>query len=588
MLSKSITLIPAGADLLPVRTGAVGFLFECARDGLASGYYPQAISLTHLIGDFEETKVKAYELATRLLAGEHKFRGVQQLTIFEELVIRELQQAFHLLHLHEFLIGQGFTQCLFAGESAFARGLAWLAAHLGSNLSVAATAPVRPVHGWARVKRSWQRLRAAGFSHRAAIREWRQVLERLDPYHRRERVRPERIQGQPDAIWFYTTAYTFTRIGQYYEPHFPQAFKYLVENPQTGGEPLRAARQPSTSIYAFGARHMEPSTAELQTAQQATVSHLKSLSLPAVENVARQMLLNSSFFQIFLARHLPRGLYASALFEHWVDATRPAALVVGNPVFEGYALHAARRRGIPTILLQHGILGDYCQLSDPPVDHYVVRGTFWRDFLAASPRARAHVLEASGGGQHSKHATVSRDAILFLTAPYGLSGFQHLSDLDDILRTLLAVAANHDRELIIRVHPQEDIGFYQNKISQWVQAGQHSIRLSYSQGSGLDALLGRAAVAVTYCSTVFLDCLRHHVPIVSFGWHDFSYKRQIEAWGVFHFAEDLAGLSRLLARSIQGDLPAYSQDTKPFLADTPVETLRGQLAKLTQATSLRE
>lgn len=585
---KAITLFPAGAELLPVQGGAMGFLFECASDGLAADQYPKAIPLTHLIGRFEDTKVRAYELAMKLLADEPELRGLQQLAIFEELVIRTLQQSFHLLHLHEFLVAQGFTQCHFAGESEFANGLTDVVAQLGTNLKVTAPAPVQPSSRWGSVRRSWQRVRSAGFSHRAAAREWHQVLERLDPFHRRERVKPRQLQRHSNAIWFYTTAHTFTRIGQYYEPYFPQAFEYLVENPQTGGEPLLAARRLFTSAYAFGARHMEPSTAELQSAQQAIVAHLNGAHLSPLESVARQLLLTSSFFQTFLARHLPRGLYATKMFDHWVDAVRPSALVVGNPVFEGYALYAARRHGVPTILLQHGILGDYCQLIDPPVDHYVVRGAFWREFLAPLPRGRSKVLEPSSSASPVHGGATSRDAILFLTAPYRAAAFLHTTDLDDILRAVLAVATEVGRELIIRVHPTEEVGLYERKISQWIQTGGLQATVTYSQGAGLDDLLGRAAVAVTYCSTVFLDCLRHRVPIVSFDWHDFSYKRQIEAHGVFHFANDLAGLSRLIERSLQGDLPAYAQSTKPFLADTSDEVLLDQLAKFTQSETLQE
>ena len=586
---KSITLIPASAILPPVQTSSVGFLFECAPDGSASAHFPQAIGLTRLIGDFEGAKVKAYELAMKLLTGEPEFRGLQQLAVFEELVIRELQKAFHLLHLSEFLVAQDFTQCHFAGDSEFASGLTELAAHLGSSLMVTAPAPapapVQPTNRWAAVRRSWQRARSAGFSRRAAAREWHQVLERLDPYHRRERVQPGQVQQKPNAIWFYTTAHTFTCIGQYYEPYFPQAFEYLVENPQTGGEPLRTAGRPFTSVYAFGSCHMEPSAAELLAARQAIVAHLNGVHLSPIESMARQMLLQSPFFQTFLARHLPRGLYATTLFDHWVNATRPAALVVGNPVFESYAMHAARRQGVPTILLQHGILGDYCQLSDPPVDHYVVRGVFWRDFLAPSPRARSHVLEPTAQVRDAKQAPLPRNAILFLTAPYRAEAFLHLADLDDILHAVLAVAAQASSELIIRVHPMEEVGFYQSKISQWVQTEGLQVKVTYSQGPGLDELLNRAAVAVTYCSTVFLDCLRRGVPIVSFGWHDFSYKRQIEARGVFYFADHLASLSQLIKRGIQGDLPPYEQSTKPFLADTPSNVLRHQLAKLAQVAT---
>lgn len=582
MTGKFITLFPAAADLQPVRAGEVGLLFECAPDGGASVRYPDAISLSRLIGDFESTKVKAYALARKLLSDEPRCRGLQQLAVFEEVVIRDLQRALHLIKMHEFLVGEGFRHCHFSGYSDFAGGLAAVAEGLGSGLSVTSPAPGRRSGAWASLRRSWQRARSSGFSRRAVAKEWRQVLERLDPYHRRARVMPEQLLCKHGAVWFYSTAHTFTKIGLYYEPYFPQALEYMVESPLTGGEPLRMLSRPFTSVYAFGRSDLEPSPEELREAQQKIVEHLRSVELLHHEAVALRLLLAGDFFNVFLSKHLPKGLYASALFDNWVRTARPKALVVGNPVFESYALQAARRHGIPTVLLQHGILGDYCQLSDPPVDHYVVRGSFWRDFLAAVPRARSLVLEPPLVIASVPASSAQREAILFLTAPYDGQAFLHASDLDDILAALLDAASSSGKELIIRVHPLEEIGFYMGKVNEWMRQNGNQVRPIYSQGGGLDEVLQKAAVAVTFCSTAFLDCLRNQVPIVSFGWHDFSYRRQIERHGVFNFADDLAGLVRLVHCSIQGELPAYAQSTQPFLADTPDDVLRAQLAGLVE------
>lgn len=588
MADKFITLFPAAADLQLVGAGEVGLLFECAPDGAASVRYPGAVPLSRLIGDFESTKVKAYALARKLLRDEPRCRGLQQLAVFEEVVIRDLQRALHLLELHEFLVGEGFQHCHFAGYSDFAGGLAVVAGWMDSGLSVTLPAPGQRSSVWASLRRSWQRARSAGFSRRAVAKEWRQVLERLDPYHRRARVLPEKLLRKHGAVWFYSTAHTFTRIGLYYEPYFPQPFEYMVENPLTGGEPLRLLSRPFTSIYAFGRSDMEPSAGELREAQQKIVEHLKNVELLPDEAVARKLFLGGDFFNVFLGRHLSKGLYASALFDNWASTVRPKALVVGNPVFESYALQAARRHGIPTVLLQHGILGDYCQFSDPPVDHYVVRGLFWRDFLAAAPRARSLVLEPAAVVTPVFSISAHREAILFLTAPYSGQAFLHASDLDDILAALLNVASSSGKELIIRVHPLEEIGFYMEKVREWMRQNGKQARLTYSQGAGLDEVLRKAAVAVTYCSTAFLECLRHQVPIVSFAWHDFSFRRQIELHGVFNFAADLAELSRLVECSIQNELPAYAHSTRPFLADTPHDGLRTKLAELVENDSPQE
>ena len=90
--------------------------------------------------------------------------------------------------------------------------------------------------------------------------------------------------------------------------------------------------------------------------------------------------------------------------------------------------------------------------------------------------------------------------------------------------------------------------------------------------------LSQAAAAVTFCSTAFLDCLRLRVPVISFGWHDFSFKRQIETRQVFHFAPSLDGLRRLVQRALQGELPAFNGATQPFLDATPEDKLRSAIA----------
>ena len=105
-------------------TGPVGLLFECAPDSQARRRHPSAPLISELIGDFDAIKLQAHELASTLLAGEPLLRGVAQLRIFEEIVIRELQYALHTLHLRRQLTSLGIRRCRFLKPSRFARGLA--------------------------------------------------------------------------------------------------------------------------------------------------------------------------------------------------------------------------------------------------------------------------------------------------------------------------------------------------------------------------------------------------------------------------------------------------------------------------------
>lgn len=572
-----ITLIE-GETLASVPIGIVGLLCETAKDGNLARRFPGAIGLAELAGSFDQMKHRAHALARKILANEPLLRGVRQLEVFEELLIRDLQRTFHALNLLEWLEAHFCSICHFEGESWITQKLTALATLKQAPLELRFAKASVPCQA-RRLARVFSRVSQSGFSRASLQQELRQVVELFDPYHV-SILRPAgRSDWKADEIWFYTTARTFTQIGLAYEPHFPSPFRFLVENPATGGAPLAEQRRPYSSVYEFADGEFAPTPRESVAAAQAIEEHILSVHLSGEESLARDSLLGGSFLAEFKHRLLPQALFFTSTFDRWAETTRPRALVVGNPVFEGPALHAAKRHNIPTVLLQHGILGDFCQFVDPPADHYVVRGEFWRDFLAEGPRRRAKILNIPGDRKQTGLGGAEGREILFLTTPYSLHGFQHREDLRDILRTLMLCAQSSKRELIVRVHPLEKVGLYRDHVADIAQREKIDARVTYSQGAGLEDVIKRAAVAVTYSSTAFLDCLRLNVPIVSFGWHDFAYKEQIADRQVFNFASDLEELRNLVLAAIAGRLRPFSGNDSDFLAPTPAELLRSSLAE---------
>jgi hypothetical protein len=561
----------------PALTDFVGFPFEVAPDSGLTRQFSNALPLSHLIGDFEDQKLQAQALARRLLADEPTLRGLRQLGVFEEVIIRELQRGFHLLHLYDRLLENGIDECIFDEPSSLGFDLSSLAGLLGSKLQVR-TAGARGNSNVSSLNKSWRRLRASDLSPSALRMELDELIRRIDPFHRRHALRVGKGQWRRNDIWFYTTAHTFTNIGLLYEPYFPDSLRFLVENSLTGGRPLKHHGRSYVSLYDFAVNYFVPSSSELQRSRDIVERHLMSVAVTGSEKILRDLFVQSSFFQTFLARHLPYGLFAACVFERWLDTVQPAALVTGNSVFEGPALHLAQKRGIPTLILQHGILGDFCQFVDPPTDHYIVRGAFWRDFLAPPVRQRALILNPDERKPAPWESPGPRRSIVFITAPYSMQEYWSKTDLDDILRVLVETATSERVELIVRVHPLEQVAEYQVMLKRLFGRALDGVEVNFSQGAELCGLLSRAAVAVTYHSTVFLDCIRQGVPIVSFGWHHFSYKRQIENYGVFHFAQSLAHLRQLLTETLRGSLKGYAGTTEPFLANTSEEELRAGIA----------
>jgi hypothetical protein len=266
------------------------------------------------------------------------------------------------------------------------------------------------------------------------------------------------------------------------------------------------------------------------------------------------------------------GILQARALARWLDAAQPELVVVGNSGWERDLLLQCRARGVPTVLLQHGTFGDFYQLMDEPVDAIVARGRFFRDFLSQASRRKSTVLNIPEPQPQLPVDRPGRD-ILFLTAPYIFSS-NDPRERGDIYLALLRVAARLGRTIIVRVHPLEDLRQRRREINALNRTLNPQARLEFSQGPGLSDVLDRSAVAVTYASTAFLDCLRRGIPIVSFGWCDFSYKRAIQQLGVFHFAHTLAELEQLVEQGLSGALPARSEMLPEFLAPTTSDELR--------------
>lgn len=561
---KSITLLEGFPQSDPKTD--IGLLFECSVDSSIRKKYPQAVEYKDLIGDIYEAKEKAAMLARILLDDEPRIRGVRQLEVFEEVVIKELKGIFHSKCLRDYLIKNNYKKCIFESRSQLSIYLETLIRLQNTELEL-----IYEKQGEKRclflsdLYRSVHRLQENGISYNVIKKEFQLIINRIDPYHLRRKYKKKQ-KYETEKIWFYSTASTYTNIGMHYESWFPDVFVYLVENPLTGGGPLTGKKRKFFSPYDFVVNKMIPSNKEIFNSKNKILIHIKHLSLTEELTIIRDVFIEGAWYSHFNNRLLSMGMFNTALFQAFVDTVKPKAVVVGNPVFESYVLHAAKKNNIPTILLQHGTLGDFCQFIDPPIDHYIVRGRFWKEFLSKKAAERANIINPPqkrkinnliyGGVDERKNK------VIFLTADNSLKIM-----VDDILEILIVVCEKMNIELVVRVHPIEQIGYYKNKINKIIDRVSKAPTIHYSQGVGLEVLLDQALVAVTYASTVFLDCLRKNVPVISYGWYEFSYKKQIEKYGVFHFCNSLHELASMIERAVSGDLQPYASSVEPFLAE---------------------
>ncbi len=579
---SQIQLVTGDTERLE-RRGALGLVCETAPDCALRLRFPDALQFHELFGERGEARRRANELAHALLVDEPAFAGVQQLRVFEETIAARLEQVFLVLNLAGWLKDHAIQMCELPADS----WLAEFAGVLAMQCEIVATGSAAGSSAnsfAAKLRRVAGRIAQSAVAWDQFGQELRQLADQVDPYHRRAAFARRRGQWREGDIWFYTTAQTFTNTGRAYERYAPRPFTYLVENPYRGGAPLTQAARPWVPLDQFSSAQCAPSRADIEGARLAIETHLRSVELSGADARARDIFIDSHFMREFFARLLGLGLYYARLFNAWVSATRPAALVVGNHVFEAYALLAAQAAGVPTVVIQHGTMGTDSGIVEPPADRYIVRGRFWQNFLPASVRGRSRVL-APPLAREAAVIPGSRQSLLFLTTPHGPQPLWNESELDEILTVLIEQAVAARRELIVRVHPLEDIGAYRGRIEAHVARGGTAPAVTYSQGGSLEPLLARAAVAVTYSSTVFLECLRWQVPIVSFDWHDFGYKDAIRDYDVFHFATSLSELGEMVARGLAGALPPARCDSEPFAAATPEAELARQFEAMLMPAS---
>jgi hypothetical protein len=567
-VKRAITLV-TGADHPPEEGSEILALFECAPDSVLRRRSAFHDELDAIIGVPAVVKEEAYRLSQLFLAGQMSSRSVRLLGVLEELMIRDLSMTLHHLKLFRYLKARDIEIVDALSRSSWAEGLSRIASHFGDSMIVNMPASSRE----GRLARSFQRLKAAHFSRHAVRAEWRVALERLDPAGKRFAFWPRMEPAvPPDRIWFYSTAQTYSLIGMQYERYFPEPFEYLVENAATGGAPLKAIRHPFRELSSLS-RGRPISATDIEVTRAEIRSHLSSVRLNGDDSKVRDLFLTGAWYREFEAHLLPLGMRHRAQFEAFMETCRPKMLVVGNPTFEGFALDAARACGIPTVLLQHGVLGDYCQLLDPPVDRYIVRGTFWRNFLATAPRARATVANVPVS-RRDKTALNASQCILYISAPYHLQGLWHPIEQREILIALARASIETGLSLVIRIHPLESVAHYQLLMKDAVGHLRAAPHIEFSQGDDEDAVVARAVVAILHSSTLFLKCLAAAVPIVSLNWHDFSFKPLLTRDGVFYFANDLAHLYTLAKAGAQGQLAPYPGKVEPFLADTSEADLR--------------
>jgi hypothetical protein len=565
-MSKNLHLY-AGDGELTGATGTVGLLCEFAPDspwlqGVEHYYRPDEI-----LGSVDAALPVAYALVSKLLESSPVIEGLPVLRVFEELLLEQVSYIAQAFRLDRWICAQGFSSCQFDSYSPWLDRLLRVRSVTGSSYVLSAGVPLgQSYRGVRALQKLWQSRTAPAEFLRRVMPLWSRNLSAVPM---RKRARETRRGG----IWFYSTAYNYTKMGLQYEPYLPEKMNFLVEDPGTGGKRLREVGREMHWLYAWSRTSDIPSSSEVRSIGGRITDAVAGVPLDAGESALRTVLLNSELWRHFLARGLPFVLFNNRVLHRWRQAVLPEMIVVGNAGDERVLLMSESAEPVPSVLLQHGIMHWTYAVTDEPVDVFLLRGPFFQRAVNEKLRRKTVVHNFSEPEAISQEEKAERKDILFITTPYNVPALFHREDLRDILRSLLRVAHSTHRRLMIRVHPNEKISAYEQAVAELHQQLELQAEVGYSQGPGADEVFARSCVAVLHFSTMFLNCLSHGIPIISFGWHWLPNKRQYEEEGIFHFALDLSGFESLVRQGIEGKLPFRSDGLEEFLAPSRPQAL---------------
>ncbi len=205
-----------------------------------------------------------------------------------------------------------------------------------------------------------------------------------------------------------------------------------------------------------------------------------------------------------LAAYLPRAVWRSRLAGAILDQTKPKSVVTMHLPGDGHAMNAvvveAQERGIPTVFLQHGIMGTRNALT--------ATLPYRRVLLFHQPAAE--LLEGKGAAAPAEivgspfyddiiqPAAGQRDEGYVLVASQPDEQIERRRSRHSWLRVIIAACKSLGREVILKVHPNLFISRFSTTLLDAVLAGKPAIMVNFTGQPNPYPFPQRGAVAAAY------------------------------------------------------------------------------------------
>jgi hypothetical protein len=185
----------------------------------------------------------------------------------------------------------------------------------------------------------------------------------------------------------------------------------------------------------------------------------------------------------------------------------------------------AAHRGLPAISCHHGALDGRHRFRSRQECLFLAKGRMEQDYLVRECRMSAENVEIGAPSRPQIVQTCvpgKKRSIVFFSEPYEILGGRCAQFYNESLPPLAQVAAASGHELVLKLHPVENLRDRVRLANASLSAAQRKL-MRVVTGHLTDELLGQTWCAVTIVSTTAIDCALRHIPVFVCQWLDYSH-----------------------------------------------------------------
>jgi hypothetical protein len=209
----------------------------------------------------------------------------------------------------------------------------------------------------------------------------------------------------------------------------------------------------------------------------------------------------------------------------------------------------ARRRGVHTVYCSHGALDVNVLLRGACSATYLAKGEMERDYLIKEcgvPPERI-VVGAPPGSHFVVRGDETGTHIVFFSEPYELYYGRTESLYRELLPRLCAIAREHGRKVIVKLHPFESLTARSQLVERVLTDNDRKL-VEVIADPVSEQLLRKIWFSLTVESSVAVECALAGVPSFLCGWFDvdlYSYGTQYERFGAATVLDAPTDISRI-------------------------------------------